>query len=214
MDKKKKKKHSTPPVADTGQTQRTVIPQVKYHPSIQTQTPRGELAQAKSTSRPAAGRPTQTGTKSKMVQQKQDAGKVNPRPTARPVPDRRTNQNHKSPKGVPRSSTYPDQLQTDEVSEREPSCMKLVPVDPETQLDKNTLEEVEILTRGQRTNKKWFAWRKNRITASVAPAIAGSRFVNGKSGTPSASQLATVTGREQQSQHFRILIVQSIQDRV
>lgn len=63
------------------------------------------------------------------------------------------------------------------------------------QLDRSTVEEVEVLTRGQRTNPKWFTWRKNRITASVAHSIAHCRFVNGKSKTPPTSYLAAVTGK-------------------
>lgn len=61
-------------------------------------------------------------------------------------------------------------------------------------MDKRVVEEVEVLTRGQRTNPHWFAWRKNRITASVAHTIAHCRFVNGKRETPPASLVATVTG--------------------
>ncbi|XP_068262748.1 nucleolar and coiled-body phosphoprotein 1-like [Nyctibius grandis] len=39
---------------------------------------------------------------------------------------------------------------------------------------------VEEETRGQRSNPKWYEWRENRITASVAPKIANSKFANGK----------------------------------
>ncbi|XP_029964542.1 uncharacterized protein LOC115400671 [Salarias fasciatus] len=54
--------------------------------------------------------------------------------------------------------------------------------------------QVEVLTRGQRTNPKWFAWRQNRITASVAHRIAHSRFAKGTSQTPPSSYLAAITG--------------------
>ncbi|XP_070609847.1 uncharacterized protein [Erythrolamprus reginae] len=39
---------------------------------------------------------------------------------------------------------------------------------------------IEKETRGQWSNPKWHEWRKNRITASVAGAIAKSRFANGR----------------------------------
>uniref|UniRef100_A0A3B5A834 YqaJ viral recombinase domain-containing protein n=1 Tax=Stegastes partitus TaxID=144197 RepID=A0A3B5A834_9TELE len=56
------------------------------------------------------------------------------------------------------------------------------------------VEQVEVLTRGQRINPDWFAWRKYRITASVAHRIAHCRFVNGGSKTPPPSYLAAITG--------------------
>lgn len=61
-------------------------------------------------------------------------------------------------------------------------------------MKRSDVEEVEVLTRGQRTNQDWFAWRKNRITASVAHRIANCRFVNGKSKTPPTSYLDAITG--------------------
>lgn len=64
-----------------------------------------------------------------------------------------------------------------------------------TQLDGGLVKQVEVLTRGQRTNEEWFAWRRNRITASLAPAIARSRFANGQSGTLPRSYLAAIKGR-------------------
>lgn len=64
-----------------------------------------------------------------------------------------------------------------------------------TQLDEGLVKEVEVLTRGQRTNEDWFAWRRNRITASLAPAIARCRFSNGKSGALPSTYLAAIKGR-------------------
>ncbi|KAM7160567.1 uncharacterized protein RBU57_010671 isoform 1-T3 [Macrochelys suwanniensis] len=52
--------------------------------------------------------------------------------------------------------------------------------------------KVERETRGQRDNPKWYEWRKNRITASVAPRIANSKFVNGKSSEVPQSYLDAV----------------------
>lgn len=40
--------------------------------------------------------------------------------------------------------------------------------------------EIERQTRGQQTNPEWHKWRENRITASVAPKIANSKFANGQ----------------------------------
>ncbi|XP_048836255.1 uncharacterized protein LOC125711423 [Brienomyrus brachyistius] len=61
-------------------------------------------------------------------------------------------------------------------------------------LKQTELEAVEKLTRGQRNNPKWFAWRKNRITASIAHRVSHSRFVSGSSQTPPASYLASIVG--------------------
>ncbi|XP_060098646.1 uncharacterized protein LOC132574300 [Heteronotia binoei] len=52
--------------------------------------------------------------------------------------------------------------------------------------------EIESKTRGQRTNPEWHKWRENRITASVAPKIANSKFVNGKSSEVPQSYLKAV----------------------
>lgn len=51
---------------------------------------------------------------------------------------------------------------------------------------------VEEQTRGQRTNPQWYAWRENRITASLAPRIARSRFANGKTDEVPQSYLKAV----------------------
>ncbi|XP_072557604.1 uncharacterized protein [Paramormyrops kingsleyae] len=61
-------------------------------------------------------------------------------------------------------------------------------------LKQTELEAVEKLTRGQRENPKWFAWRQNRITASIAHRVSHSRFVSGSSQTPPASYLASIVG--------------------
>ncbi|XP_014069988.2 uncharacterized protein [Salmo salar] len=62
-------------------------------------------------------------------------------------------------------------------------------------MEGGVVEAVEVQTRGQRENPSWFAWRQNRITASIAHRLAHSRFVTGQSQTPPASYLASITGR-------------------
>ncbi|XP_020363588.2 uncharacterized protein LOC109909090 [Oncorhynchus kisutch] len=62
-------------------------------------------------------------------------------------------------------------------------------------MEGGVVEAVELQTRGQRENPSWFAWRRNRITASIAHSLAHSRFVTGQSQTPPASYLAAITGR-------------------
>ncbi|KAJ7324699.1 hypothetical protein JRQ81_017719 [Phrynocephalus forsythii] len=52
--------------------------------------------------------------------------------------------------------------------------------------------EIERETRGQRTNPEWYKWRESRITASVAPKIANSKFANGQSSEVPQSYLKAV----------------------
>ncbi|XP_053895944.1 uncharacterized protein LOC128843269 [Malaclemys terrapin pileata] len=59
-------------------------------------------------------------------------------------------------------------------------------------LTREDVVKVERETRGQRDNPKWYEWRKNRITASVAPRIANSKFVNGRSSEVPQSYLKAV----------------------
>lgn len=182
----------TSTAAETGRTQ---VLKVRYHPTIQTQTP-GDGARAKTSAKPAAQHPPQTGTDSKTVQENQDANKVNPGSSVRPRPDRGKKKKQSAPKPVPRAATDSAHPPTpDRVTDKVPDRPEQVPVGLGAQLDRSTVEEVEVLTRGQRTNPKWFTWRKNRITASVAHSIAHCHFVNGKSKTPPTSYLAAVTGK-------------------
>lgn len=162
---------------DMDRTQKTVIPKVRYHPTIQTHMP-GDGARTKTRAGP------QTGTDRSKVQENQDANNR--------VPDTRKKQG--APKPVQGGATDPGPRQT-------PARVRpeQVPLSLGVKSDECTVEEVEVLTRGQRTNRDWFAWRKNRITASVAHSIAHSRFVNGRSKTPPASYLAAVTGRPRPS---------------
>ncbi|XP_072724469.1 uncharacterized protein [Ciconia boyciana] len=59
-------------------------------------------------------------------------------------------------------------------------------------LESQDIQWVEKETRGQRSNPKWYEWRENRITASVAPKIANSRFANGKTAEVPQSYLKAV----------------------
>ncbi|XP_013884212.1 uncharacterized protein LOC106532638 [Austrofundulus limnaeus] len=158
------KQNSSP---QTGATQKPIIPQVRYHWSIQSS---GGGASAKPSShkpRTGTARPRQNRTKSDTVQENNRAGSA-----VRPEPDKDPNS---AGDGAP---PRPEQ----------------VPLVVSAHLDRCLVEQVEVLTRGQRTNPDWFTWRKNRITASVAHRIAHCRFVNGKSKTPPPSYLAAVTG--------------------
>ncbi|XP_029884097.1 uncharacterized protein LOC115347169 [Aquila chrysaetos chrysaetos] len=59
-------------------------------------------------------------------------------------------------------------------------------------LESQDIPQVEKETRGQRSNPKWYEWRENRITASVAPRIANSKFANGKTDKVPQSYLKAV----------------------
>ncbi|KYO47201.1 uncharacterized protein LOC102576115 [Alligator mississippiensis] len=60
------------------------------------------------------------------------------------------------------------------------------------QLMGKDIQKVEEETRGQRDNPKWYEWRENRITASVAHRIANSKFVNNKTSEVPQSYLKAV----------------------
>ncbi|XP_030898895.1 uncharacterized protein [Melopsittacus undulatus] len=59
-------------------------------------------------------------------------------------------------------------------------------------LESQDIPRVEKETRGQRSNPKWYEWRANRITASMAPRIANSNFANGKTDKVPQSYLKAV----------------------
>ncbi|KAJ8410669.1 hypothetical protein AAFF_G00186260, partial [Aldrovandia affinis] len=67
-----------------------------------------------------------------------------------------------------------------------------VPLGVGVQMDRLMVEAVEQQTRGQSENPLWFAWHRNRITASIAHRVSHSRFVNGRSDTPPASYLTAI----------------------
>ncbi|XP_074009643.1 uncharacterized protein [Numenius arquata] len=59
-------------------------------------------------------------------------------------------------------------------------------------LESRDIPRVEEETRGQWSNPKWYQWRENRITASVAPRIANSKFANGRTEEVPQSYLSAV----------------------
>uniref|UniRef100_A0A3P9HVM8 YqaJ viral recombinase domain-containing protein n=1 Tax=Oryzias latipes TaxID=8090 RepID=A0A3P9HVM8_ORYLA len=165
--------------AQTLPSQKPVLPQVRYHPSIQvpadavlTKT----ASKGKTWTRTATARPLQTRTNTKDVKGKRFTNPTGP--AVRPDPD-----GEEKPEEEPGPPT-PEQL----------------PLDSEIQIDQDLVGQIEAWTRGQRLNEHWFTWRKNRITASVAHGIAHCRFVNGKSQTPPQSYLEAVTGEGQRVQ--------------
>ncbi|XP_059187651.1 uncharacterized protein LOC131970307 [Centropristis striata] len=195
------------PNAAADRTQKTVIPEVRYHPSIQINAPAAKTRTSQTQrTRPAAVRPPQTGTDRKILQ-------VNPSPAVKLPPDGGQNQEQSTlkPMNKPEQRT-PKTMKKQEQRTLKPTNKLVqraaadpdparVPVRPQevppglgVQLDQCVVDQVEVLTRGQSTNQDWFAWRKNRITASVAHRIARSGFVNGKSTTPPTSYLAAIMG--------------------
>lgn len=177
---------NTTQVISTGHTQKSIIPKVRYHPTIQTQTAGGRT-QAKTRA--------QIGTNSGTVQENQDAGRLIQGSPVGPRPEGTKKKKQNTLKPVPRAE--PGHLPT---PERAPGGPEQSPQGLGVQLDGNTVGEVEVLTRGQQANPEWFTWRKNRITASVAHSIARCHFSNGKSKTPPKSYLAAITGRPRPSQ--------------
>ncbi|XP_070826563.1 uncharacterized protein [Chaetodon trifascialis] len=204
---------STPPA--TGRTQNTIIPKVRYHPSIQTPTP-GDGARAKARTsqtqktRPASVRPPPTGSDSETAEENQDtcqSPRVDPAVTPRPDGGQKQTRGTQRPverphqEPVQRAAPDPDPVRTpDQLSNRAPLKPEQVPLSLGGPLDRWTVEDVEVRTRGQRTNQDWFMWRKNRITASMAHRITRCRFVHGKSKTPPTSYLAAVTGEQRRVQ--------------
>lgn len=180
--------HTKQTSTGTGTAQKPVLPQVRYHPSIQT--PEGiTRTKTSSKTRPGAARPLQTGTDSRADPGNSGAQKA--ASAVRPPPEGRQKRAQKPVKEAVAADPDPPQ----KPSPAAPPRPEQVPLDVGVRLDRCVVEEVEVLTRGQRNNPDWFAWRKNRITASVAHSIARSGFVNGKSKTPPTSYLAAVTGR-------------------
>ncbi|XP_027746434.1 uncharacterized protein LOC114060823 [Empidonax traillii] len=59
-------------------------------------------------------------------------------------------------------------------------------------VESQDIPRVEKETRGQWSNPKWYEWRENRITASVASRIANSKFANGKTDEVPQSYLKAV----------------------
>ncbi|KAG8001718.1 hypothetical protein GBF38_002749 [Nibea albiflora] len=172
--------------------QKPVIPKVRYHPSIQTQTPGDKTRTSQSPkTRHAARHPPKTRTDNEVLQKNQDADRT---PQVSPGPSVRPGQRAQKPdqnlvQGATTGPQIPGQL-----ANRTPPGSELVPMVLGARFDRSVVEKVEVLTRGQSNNEDWFRWRKNRITASMAHRIARCRFVNGKSKTPPTSYLTAITG--------------------
>lgn len=182
---------NTTQVMTTGPTPKTIIPKVRYHPTIQTQTAGGR-AQATTRAGRTANHCPQIGTNRGTARENQDAGRLIQGSPVGPRPE-----GTKKKKQKPVLRVEPGHLPTPEGAPGGPGPS---PRGLGVQLDGNTVADVEVLTRGQQANPEWFTWRKNRITASVAHSIARCRFSNGKSKTPPKSYLAAVTGRSRPSQ--------------
>lgn len=179
--------------------QKPILPQVRYHPSIQT-------SRSSQRTGPDAAHHPQTRTNLQGVQNQDTTNRAIP--AVRPDKD----SPQKPRTDPPRPEMDPEAAQNQDTTNRtipavrpdpdpsqkprtDPPRPEPAPVGFGAQMDRGLVENVEVLTRGQRTNPDWFAWRKNRITASVAHSIAHCRFVNGKSTTPPCSYLAAVTGK-------------------
>uniref|UniRef100_A0A8D3DIJ9 YqaJ viral recombinase domain-containing protein n=1 Tax=Scophthalmus maximus TaxID=52904 RepID=A0A8D3DIJ9_SCOMX len=182
VDVKMQKDESSTRGTVSGRTQKPVLPQVRYHPTIQASTPAD------------GARPKTTKTTETRTSQTQRTGpghvdntnRVNLVPAARPHPGGGPD---------PKLDQKPDQrAASDPDPDRARPRPEQVPLGLGVQVARSVVEQVEVLTRGQRTNEDWFSWRKNRITASVAHRIAHCRFVHGKSKTPPTSYLAAITG--------------------
>lgn len=184
-------KKQQPTQSKLGQNQKTIIPTVRYHPSIQIHAA-GDGPAIRARSRPTAKLSPPTGNR-KVVQQNQDTDNIIPGiPQPRPTGTKKQNQaDAKLALGAVKTAEPPATLSSHCSHGGNGPEVMMAGSGVLTEIDK-----VEAQTRGQRNNPKWFDWRKNRITASVAHSIAHSRFVNGKNKTPPTSYLAAVTGKQ------------------
>ncbi|XP_042372096.1 cyclin-dependent kinase 8-like [Plectropomus leopardus] len=207
--------------------QKTIIPTVQYHPSIQNPTAKPRPSQAQKTSPAVDRRPQirgprngrlQTGSPQTVRPQTGSPKTVRPQ-TGSPKTVRPQTGSPKTGRlqtgslqvdpgpvgGLPCDGRQRQSAQkactkavqgaaADVDPDRTPLRPEQVPPGVGVQVDRCVVKEVELLTRGQSSNPDWFAWRKNRITASVAHRIAHCRFSSGKSKTPPTSYLATITG--------------------
>ncbi|XP_030008257.1 uncharacterized protein LOC115431752 isoform X2 [Sphaeramia orbicularis] len=174
---------------DITETKAPIIPQVRYHPSIKTSGAGGQ-AQTRTgknqKTRSAGARYPQRGEVVQKNQDKQNQGNCG-------AGDSRSSQVLLKPSADTAARpkcTDPDP----QVVSRSPPTPDQVPLGLGVHVDRSVVDQVEVLTRGQRTNQDWFEWRKNRITASVAHRIAHCHFVHGKTKTPPTSYLADITG--------------------
>ncbi|CAJ1066382.1 uncharacterized protein LOC117809835 [Xyrichtys novacula] len=173
-----------------------IIPKVRYHPTIQMPGNKGQIK----TPQTQKARPSPVRTPQTRIKVVHQILQVDPSvrpclvPNSGPKPANTPDQ-----KSVQRSDTNPPLMPAQVLGEAS-FTPDQIPVGVEVQLDRRVVEEVESLTRGQRTNQKWFNWRKNRITASVAHRIAHCRFVNGRSKTPPISYIDDIAGERRRIQ--------------
>ncbi|XP_015492517.1 uncharacterized protein LOC107208549 [Parus major] len=149
-------------------------------------------SQSRSTSAAKASTPTQgRGTKADSAQPRStasrgargDAGEKSRAPTrsstTQKVPDA------KGAAGPTRTDPCPQKKQPG--ADLSKACDQfLLPVKSQD------IPRVEKETRGQQNNPKWYEWRENRITASMAPKIANSKFANNKTDEVPKSYLKEV----------------------
>ncbi|XP_041655490.1 uncharacterized protein LOC121517624 [Cheilinus undulatus] len=165
-----------------GQNTKPIIPKVRYHPTIQDPA-NGEQTKTRTRQAPRAGR-----VHVRLPQTVQENPQADPQPSAQ-KPKKKLSQ---------RAAPKPDAPQRVAPStDGTPPTPEEVPLGVDVGLDTQVVEQVEALTRGQRTNQDWFSWRKNRITASMAHSVAHSRFANRRSQTPPTSILTAITGESQ-----------------
>ncbi|XP_005484912.1 uncharacterized protein LOC135451752 [Zonotrichia leucophrys gambelii] len=151
-------------------------------------------SQSRSTPAAKAATPTQgRGTKADSAQPRStasrgargDAGDKSRAPsrssTAQKAPD------SKGAAGPARTELYPQKKQPG--ADLSKACDQFLPP-----VKSQDIPRVEKETRGQRENPKWYEWRENRITASVAPKIANSKFANSKTDEVPKSYLKEVVG--------------------
>ncbi|XP_029302013.1 uncharacterized protein LOC115017578 isoform X2 [Cottoperca gobio] len=197
-------------VPEADRSQKTVVPKVRYHPSIKTPTPGAEPRTSQTQKRrPAAAHPPQTVDRTpQTVDRTPQTVDRTPQTVDRtPQTVERTPQTvERTPQTVDRTPQVNPAVRGQQSAENPvhgaaaapdtaPLSLEPAPLGLGVQLERRVVEEVEVLTRGQRTNQDWFTWRKNRITASVAHGISHCRFVNGKSKTPPSCYLAAITGK-------------------
>lgn len=174
----------------TATSQKPILPKARYHPSIKCNKPGDAVL-------PQTSNTLETGPKRRSkarevppLQPGSQCGDTSRQVDKGPVSRVQTKTSPKPPQKSVRKETSDSELN----SNKGPPSPEQVPLGVDIVLDRHVIEQVEVLTRGQRENQDWFSWRKNRITASLAHQIAHCRLVNGKSTTPPSSYLAAITG--------------------
>ncbi|KAM9853335.1 uncharacterized protein ACBR49_004163 isoform 2-T3 [Aulostomus maculatus] len=202
-----------------------VLPQVRYHPTIQAPAAAAAASTATRTRTTCKCRSGAASSRQTSAEEAHQGSPSDPGPVTAPTQGQKHQRANETLASVPPQVQRPEHIQnptgaaaptrtTDKVDQEnqadepvkkpsaDPNLMdggppprpEQVPPGLEVQMDQRLVEKVEVLTRGQRDNPAWFAWRKYRITASMAHNIAQCRFVNGESKTPPSSYLAAITG--------------------